>query len=384
VVLTGSVARDEASFLEEQGRWRLLGDAEFVLVIENAHRPPNRTSLAQTAQQVEARLEERGISGAIEFSSVNRTYLRTLKPHLYGYELRSSGQVVWGNPHILSLIPQFSPLHIPLEDAWRLLCNRMVEQVQVAGQIADASSPLPLPVCYRTIKLYLDMATSLLLFLGIYASTYGERCVHLKSLAKNSGGLGQFPFPLAEFSKLVEACTEWKLSPRETTPCDDRNAWIEAVNYARLLWRWELDRLTGAPSHASGREALFHWMQLQPLPKRLRGWAYVLRACGWHRSWRHWPHWIRLGWRASPRYWVYAATSELFFKRGDLLALAQEPRSDGVDIHELRSWLPLLEGSGQSGVRSKGDATCFPQGGWQRLAAEIAWNYHKFLEGTRA
>jgi hypothetical protein len=384
VVLTGSVARDEASFLEEHGRWKLLGDAEFVLVFERAHRPPHRARVAETARQVETRLEKRGITASIGLSAANRTYLRTLKPHLYGYELRHSGQVVWGNPHILSLIPQFSSHHIPLEDAWRLLGNRIVEQVQVAGQIADAWSPLPLPVCYRTIKLYLDMATSLLLFLGDYAPTYRERCDHLKSLAENSGGLDQFPFAIAEFSKLVEACTEWKLSPRASTPCNDRSAWIEAVNYARLLWRWELDCLARAPSHTSGRDALFHWMQLQPLYKRLRGWAYVLRACGWHRSWRHWPHWIRLGWRASPRYWVYASASELFFKLDDLLALPQEPRSDGVDIHELRSWLPLLEQTRKSGVGNRKDASSFSQDVWQRLAGEIAWNYHEFLEGTRA
>jgi hypothetical protein len=383
-VLTGSVARDEASFLQEHGRWKLFGDAEFVLVFENAKPLPNRASLAQTARQVEAGLQKRAVTASIELSAVNPTYLRTLKPHLYGYELRSSGQVVWGNPLILSLIPQFSPLHIPLEDAWRLLCNRIVEQVQVAGQIEGTWPSLPLPVCYRTIKLYLDMATSLLLFLGIYAPTYRERCVHLKSLAEKSGGPGQFPFPPAEFSKLVEACTDWKLSPRETTPCDDRNVWTRAVNHARLLWRWELDRLTGARSHASGRDALFHWMQLQPLHQRLRGWAYVLRACGWHRSWQHWPHWVKLGWRASPRYWVYAAATELFFELDDLIALAQDPLSNSVDIHELRSWLPLLEDSRGSGVGSAKDATCCPQGAWQSLAAEIAWNYHQFLEGTRA
>jgi hypothetical protein len=382
VVLTGSVARDEASFLEERDRWKLLGDAEFVLVFGSAHRPPNRASVAQTARQVENRLDKRGITASIGFSAANRTYLRTLQPHLYGYELRHSGKVVWGNPRILSLIPQFSPFHIPLEDAWRLLGNRIVEQVQVANQIADAWSPLPLPVCYRTIKLYLDMATSLLLFLGAYAPTYRDRCDNLKLLAENCGRLA--PFPLAGFSKSVQACTDWKLSPRASTPCDDWSAWIEAVNYARLLWGWELDCLTGAPSHVSGREALFHWMQLQPFYKRLRGWAYVLRACGWHRSWRHWPHWLRLGWRASPRYWVYAAASELFFHLDGLLAFTREPHSDRLDTQELRSWLPLLEQSRESGIGNEKGASSFSQGVWQSLAGEIAWNYHEFLEGTRA
>jgi hypothetical protein len=218
VVLTGSMARDEASFLAEHGRWRLLGDAEFVLAFETGHRLPNRTSLAQTARQIEAQLEKRGIACSIELSVANRAYLSTFKPHLYSYELRSSGRVIWGNPLILSSIPQFSPLYIPLEDVWRLLCNRIVEQVQAAGQIADTSSPLSLPARYRTIKLYLDMAKSLLLFFGIYSSTYRGRCAHLKSLARNSCAPGQLPFPLAEFTNLVEACTEWKLSPRETTP----------------------------------------------------------------------------------------------------------------------------------------------------------------------
>jgi hypothetical protein len=372
VVLTGSMARDEASFLAEHARWRLLGDAEFVLAFETAHRLPNRSSLAQTARQIEAQLEKRGITASIELSVANRTYLSTLKPHLYGYELRSSGRVVWGNPLILSSIPQFSPLHIPLEDVWRLLCNRIVEQVQVAGQIADTSCPLPLPARYRTMKLYLDMAKSLLLFLGICSSTYRGRCMHLKSLAKNSSGPGRLPFPLSEFTNLVEACTEWKLSPRETTPCDDRNVWIEGVNYARLLWRWELDCLTGSPAHASDRDALFHWMRLQPLHRRLRGWASVWSKCGWRRSISEWPRWAWRFWRASPRYWVYAAATELIFSMPYLLG--ENAGSSGEENWgKVRKWLPVLAARRRNG-----------ESDWQLLASDITWNYQQFLTKTAA
>jgi hypothetical protein len=285
----------------------------------------------------------------------------------------------------------------------------MVEFVEVVDSAVEKpANPSP-EGRYRMIKLYLDMATSFLLFQGAYAPTYLERAERLKALAEDTEASRNCPFPLRGFAERVVYCTKFKLQAGDGVGAqaaeegfDSVFSWAELVTYARGLWRWELEQLlsercVATPfraarqpkasrdelSKVSDRELIRTWMRLQPLQKRLRGWAYVLRASGWHRSWRHWLHWVRLGWRASPRYWVYAAASELVFQLDDLLALAQEPRNDGLEMHELRLWLPLLNDGRGRGAGSRRDATCSSRDTWQCLAADIAWNYQEFLKGTR-
>jgi hypothetical protein len=391
IVLTGSLAREEATFVRQGQRWGLWGDAEFLLVFDQEGVLPSSSIIDRLEREIERHVLQGGLSAHVELGPVHTGYLRTMPPEIFAYELRTHGQVAWGDRQILSLIPAFSRSDIPLEDGWRILCNRVVEFIEVIDPVVEKPVDPPPEGRYRMMKLYLDMATSFLLFQGAYAPTYLERAERLRALAEDAEANCNCPFPLRDFAQRVVYCTKFKLQAGDGVDAQAAEeglegmfSWAELVAYARGLWRWELEQLTGEQDQISDRELMRTWMQLQPLQKRLRGWAYVLRASGWHRSWRHWPHWVRLGWRASPRYWVYAAASELFFKLNDLLALAQEPRSDGVDIHELRSWLPLLEGSRESGVGSRKDATSFPQGAWQRLAAEIAWNYREFLEGTRA
>jgi hypothetical protein len=383
VVLTGSLARDEGTFMRNGERSTLFGDAEFLLVFCERAALLSASSLSVLSNKIESSLLERRILCRISLSASHSDYLLKMRPHTFAYELRTCGQVIWGEPAILNLIPAFSPSDIPLEDAWRTLMNRTVEVVEALGGSAATPRTASPDVQYRAVKLYLDMATSFLLFQGAYEPTYRGREQRLRSLAMNEATQdGYLPFPLRGFSERVSACTQFKLGaagpddrrPKAEWSHTSQTFWEEMLEYARMLWRWELASLTGTRANSSDRELLRKWMRLQPMRQRLRGWAYVLRGCGWHRSWREWPRWVQRGWQASPRHWVYAAASELFFKLGDLIAPGQEPRNADVNIRELQSWLPL------AGTHERGaDVPA-----WQRLASGIAWNYHQFLEKTRA
>jgi len=383
IVLTGSLARDEASLEREGDQWTLLGDAEFLLIFHEAAPLPSPTSLNALRKEVGRALLERGIVCLVSLSASHSDYLLKIRPHIFAYELRTCGQVIWGEREILSLIPAFSPSDIPLEDGWRTLVNRMVELLEAMGERTANPETASPDVQYRAVKLYLDMATSFLLFQGAYEPTYRRREERLRSLAADPTRQGNPPFfPLRGFSQLVTACTEYKLGV--TGPagrranigsiCKSPAFWKELVAHAQALWRWELERLADEQGQLPNRQLMRKWMRLQPAEKKLQGWAYVLRGCGWHRSWREWPRWLRRGWQASPRGWVYAAASELFFKLGDFLASAQEARRADGEMRELWSWLPL--------VRKHELPPDLPA--WQSLACEIGWNYHKFLEGTRA
>jgi hypothetical protein len=289
--------------------------------------------------------------------------------------------VVWGEPQILSLIPAFSPSDIPLEDGWRMLCNRMVELIEVIDSWVE--KPLdPSPSGrYRMLKLYLDMATSFLLFQGAYAPTYRERAERLRALADDAGVNRKGPFPLRGFAERVTFCTQFKLQGGDRVearavaePLEGMFSWAELVAYAKGIWRWELERLTDEPHQLSERELMRSWMRRQPAHKRLRGWASALRRRGWYRSWRQWPHWIKLGWRASPRYCVYAAASELLFRLP--VILSGDGPGPEVDAHlrRIRSWLPVAGDLSATGGNL----------GWRDVAADIAWNYRAFVKATRS
>lgn len=367
VVLTGSTARGEASFVWEAGRWRALGDAEFFLVFHESAALPDKRALGLLSRDVEKALADRRIDCHIDVSPVREAFFRALPPHVFAHELQEHGKVVWGDPDILSLIPPFSIADIPLEDAWRMLCNRMIELLEVSGQLVGRPAFLPEAVHYRTAKLYLDMATSLLLFTGGYQPSYRGRAASLEELAASDSPSA---FPLKQLSDLVARSTQFKLGQARSP--EPITVWEDAIRYAHCLWRWELSRMTGIPEPASDRELMAGWMRLQPLRARARGWAYVVRKRGWLRSWRHWGRWARTGWRASPRYLVYAAASELFFQLPEMLADTDGNREE--ELMGLRLLLPLSQPMRTGGGQSA----------WKHVAREIAWNYHEFLQSTRS
>lgn len=367
-ILTGSMARGESTFIRGPYGWETLGDCEMVLVVQSKHRLPAAAQVANAQKEIERRLELRGLRCPVGLSPVHPRYLESLRPHIYGYELRNCGQVVWGDSRILNLIPSYAARDIPLEDGWRLVCNRMIEQLGFAG--ADAGPGAEPPTDYRTVKLCLDLATSLLLFCGEYAPTYRERCARLQKLAGNPPAGQGFPFRLQPFADLVQRSTMWKLSPGAPALATDPPLRAMVWDYARRLWRWELLRLTGEVRGVPDFQLMRRWMRAQPLHRRVRGWASVARKHGWRSSWRQWPNWLRLGMRSSPRYCVYAAASELFFQLPDLLSDVTQPEADR-SFHAWRQWLP---------VRPEQNAP--PTAPWRQLASEIAWNYRHFLMET--
>jgi len=371
VVLAGSLASDEGTFVNKgKDRWSALEDAEFLLVFERNFPLPGRAILENLEGEIEGRLEARNVTCPVRLNAVHPAYLRNLRPAMDSFELRNCGQVIWGDEAILSLIPDFSPRDIPLENAWQLLSKRMVEQLSVAEQLVESASPST-EAHYQTVKLYLDMATSFLMFSGAYAPTCRERSKRLSVLARNARAVDEYPFPLFDFASHVEACTRWKLSPDEEPPSSTRSHWDTAVVYAWLLWRWELGRLTGASHRLGNFELIQRWFEREPLRDRWRGWRVVLRKCGWRGS-RHWPRWARLLRQASPQLWIYAAASELLFSLPSFSTSGGRLALD-AKWNRVRDWLPLTEH----------DPTP-DQARWRALASEIVRNYQEFVAETRA
>ncbi|HEV2616506.1 MAG TPA: hypothetical protein VGU63_07860 [Candidatus Acidoferrales bacterium] len=371
IVLAGSLARNEGTFVQRDGHCALLGDADLFLVFrDNANMPP-ASEVACLGKSIEARLIEDGIKGTIGLDAVSPQYLQTLSPRILSYEVRKTGQVLWGNPDILSLIPAFSPAQIPREDAWRILCNRMVEQLDFVCEPALNSTRLSTSLQYAVTKLYLDLATSYLLFAGAYEPTYRAREKKLRELA----GLPEQrpePFSLKAFSARVSECTEQKLSG-ELDGNRGLVYWQEAISCAIQLWRWETLLLTSETNELSTVQ-LFQSMAGQlTYARKLRGWLSVARRAGWLESWRRWPRWARISFRTSPRYSVYQAAvllTEQLCVRPDV---SLSGTASTVNLQALNQLLPE-----PAALPSEYKAT------WADVAKAIVLNYQRFLIGTTA
>lgn len=352
LILAGSLARREGSWLARDRGVTLLGDAELFCVLAKGA-PPPRALLRRLEDRIRAILAVQAITAKVSLIAVHPRYLRTLPPGIFGYELRHTGRVLWGDPALLALPPDYPPQMLPRADAWRLLANRIVELLPAA---AGAPPPAFTPeASYPWIKLYLDIGTSLLVFAGAYAPTYAARCRGLPSASKVWGGL------TPERLHSMEASTAWKLAPTEDCSAlagagDFRG---RALAAAAALWDWELAQLTGAAPGTRREQLWQRWLRQQSRRARWRGWASALRHGG--AAPRQWPRWLAMGLRASPRHWVYEAAAELAF------AAAVPTRAA---IARGAAGLPLRpEPQPASAVT---------------LARAVVANYHRLLEVTRS
>jgi hypothetical protein len=362
LVLTGSVARDEGTVMADGAAVRLLGDAEFLVVL-NAGRRLSAVAVEKAARAIERRLQDAGIAAHVSLAAVPPAFLRGLRPAIFAYELRACGEVVHGDRAVLRLVPPFAAAAIPREDAWRLLCNRLIEDLDPPPSRGGA---MPADAYYRTVKLYLDLATSLLVFAGAYAPSYAARAERLRALAGEPAARSRVPFSLGELSARVDACTAFKLAggpPPATASWEFRE---EAIAWAERLWRWEMSELTGLPAGAPVPDLIAGAMARQPLRQRLRGWLQVARAQGWLAGWRDRARWPRLLWRGSPRYWVYAAAAALAFGRASADAAPARHES-------WRRRLPVIPPAGEPEAPAA-----------RRLAHDLAWNYRTYLVQTRS
>jgi hypothetical protein len=372
LISTGSLARDEATIIRTEESWVVRGDAEFMLVFEKSAALPAAAALGGVRRRIESDLVQRKIECKIDLSAVHPTYFQRLPAHIFTYELKHCGRVIAGDEAMLQLIPDYYVAELSREDAWRLLCNRLIEVLGCTEELSGECGRFSPELQYRIVKLYLDMATSLLVFAGAYAPSYRERRDAMLRLAGRKIHVEAFPFELGGFADLVAACTAEKLLPQgHDEPRVDFSR-RTAMQTAHALWRWELAQLVGAKSVGNDRDLFDQWMRAQPSWKRIRGWLYIVRACGWQRSYHLWPRWWGLR-KASPRHWIYLVASSLLFQTTEDVNSSQTYRVD-ANWASLSRCLPV--------AKMTANQSASPS--WKDVAHDVVWNYREFLMGTRA
>ncbi len=368
IVLTGSLARGEGTWLHESSRVRLAGDADILAIFNDRAPLPQPGRIAQLEHAAQDRLASAGIEVHLGMSPVRSDYLLRLQPTIFSYELATFGKVIWGDATVLKLAPAFTDSQIPLEDGFRLLMNRMLELLETVCEIHPLATGAR-DVRYRAMKLWLDMATSYLLFKRRYLPTYRGRATRLRELSTDSHALA--PIPLDRFASMVAFATSCKLGDPEAFEMRDLADLSTLIDDAHSLWRWEIERVTSGG--ASDIDLLRQWIAAEPIAARMRGWAAVVKRSGTWRAVARMPKWIRLAHIGGPRRLIYAATSELLFAVPRLIQEARPPALDSR-WNELRRNLPITDVPEDRPSRFA----------WRRLGRAIAFNYNRLLVPTRS
>lgn len=374
IILTGSLARDEGTIVSSNGEQQIAGDAEFLAIFSDGRPLPDRELLDRLCGSIEKELLSRFSirCSPVHVSAGHPSYLNKMSPHIFGYELRTCGRVICGDPGILDLIPKFSSCDIPDEDGWRLLSNRMVEHLEIAADLPAGEYDVPARLAYHTIKMLLDMVTSLSLFLGVYEPSYRLRQSRLETiLPMISRPLAPLPVDCNAFLQ-DSACALQKKLESKSAQQISWDFWARMVFYAAALWRWELLELGSISSFSNAVEVVSKWNRQRPLVRRLRCWLPLLRVDNWFRSVANSPRWLSMFAEGSPRDHTYLAAYQLFSK---LPAVSIRQIGDSVEDAELEHiarFLPIRS------YQPKQNSW----GAWRHLADDIARNFHLFVENT--
>ena len=334
VVLSGSMARDEETVLHTDGFSKVLGDAEFYLVFDRrVNARAFASHVAGLVQEIESRLAALGIRCPVSFATPTLKDLRQMSPHIMGYELRTTGKVVWGEKHVLTSIPSFDSAEIPLWDSWRSVSNRMIEQLGQAEAFEVCSKNGIAELLYRCLKVQLELATLVTHFHGAFQPTYQRRAEAIRQLQVRSVPASLLPW-WQELAKRVEMATQFKLQKNDvslyTRILSDRCGAEEAATLSRTeceevlalvrsVWFWGAEQLLGRPLDSCDEplRAGLAIASAQSWQWRARGWAHLLLLESRGRKIQSWSRFLRLSRFGGPRFLAYSVAAALYFSWPD-------------------------------------------------------------------
>ena len=135
--------------------------------------------LARSLRQVERDTNSdcanaaRGIK--VELRAILTERMLRLRPTIFTRELCEHAKLLWGDPAAIPIPPAPSSGEaISKHDAFRLLNNRIIEQIAVRSEYADRNSDST-ATAYSLAKFWIDLGTSLSVFLGCYRARISEQ-----------------------------------------------------------------------------------------------------------------------------------------------------------------------------------------------------------------
>ena len=119
LILMGAFGRGEGSVIAVNGEIQPLNDYDLMLVSESAEDLAEQVRILSTSLARELGMD------FVDFDLVDPKRFVAAPPTIYYYDLKYGSRVLWGDPTVLDLLPDYRPEDIPLSEAIRLLLNRM-------------------------------------------------------------------------------------------------------------------------------------------------------------------------------------------------------------------------------------------------------------------
>ncbi len=331
VVLTGSMARGEGSALiDDKGVLRVYGDIEMLVVFDdNVDIVEQGFILKGLSDKATNKLKEIDVLCEVEFGPAPKKYFAQIKPHIFGFELKAHGKVVWGDKDVLDTIEDMNSEDMPREDAWMLLSNRVVEQLLCLEKVMGLKDRAEIDgaVYYNHCKIILDIATSILVFTGMYRPSYEQRAELIEE-AVNSIDSDLVRSGLIGFPEKVRRWTEIKLNPAlldeyvkglKLERGGALSLWKELVPFVKTVWIWETNLLMGCDRVSDERRLAEMVLSREGLSKKLKGWARLVLNPKISKNVSFFKHMTGNILRGSPRYLVYISSMLLYFSIPQLL-----------------------------------------------------------------
>ena len=280
VLLTGSFARGEGTLIPHpRTRSRWLSDVECLVVIRDGVVP--KRELDRSLRQIERDSNSdsgnaaRGIK--IELRAILPEGMQRLRPAIFTQELCEHSKLLWGDPATIPILNKpASGESISRHDALRLLNNRIIEQIAVRIDYADRTSDRT-AVAYSLAKFWIDLGTSLSVFLGCYLPGYRSRQKPVEdALRMHQEILGAEMS--SRFIYRFQNAMSQKLGMIGFPSGDLGDEFNEAVEVARATWNWESGQLGGTRKAADDWRGIFARLSsIETGAQRFRDWARILR-----------------------------------------------------------------------------------------------------------
>jgi hypothetical protein len=280
VLLTGSFARGEGTVIPDpHTRSRWLSDVECLVVVRNGvvSKPEIQRSMRQIERDTNSDRCNVGRGIKVELRAILTEGMTRLPPAIFTRELREHAKLLCGDPAAIPLPPASPNGELTSKpDAFRLLNNRIIEQIAVRDEYAHGSSDST-ATAYSLAKFWIDLGTSLSVFLGCYRPGYRSRQkpvedalrAHQEILGAENGSRFLSRFRNAMAQKFGEA----------GFPSGDLSSeFSEAVEMARATWNWESGQLLGTDAVTGDWRGIFARLsRLETAAQRIRDWGRILR-----------------------------------------------------------------------------------------------------------
>ena len=208
--------------------------------------------------------------------------LAAMRPAIFTRELVDHGKLLWGEPALVPMPRSASPDCLRV-DALRLLNNRIIETLALRAGCGGDPDGQP-SKSYLLSKFWVELGTSLSVFLGCYRSTYRGRQAALES-ALSGPLLGLDPDTVRLLSDRLKLATEIKLG-RFDADSEIRDDYDTLARAAQHLWWWETGQLLGDGTPPSGdwRATPQRLRRIEGIKARARDWARLTLRTGLHTN----------------------------------------------------------------------------------------------------